>query len=217
LLVISQAEGAPTLQLENVNCTAAPKSKPEARPAPHKEHLALWLLLLKVMDLCERFYIEAVQPILKRHFSNLTHSAGRLGQGSDVLGLDTPTSMDHDWGPKSTLFLQESDFHQYDQKIDTILGQELPPEICGFPTNFAKHEDHTTWLQKVERKPIIHDITVTTISIFFQDYIGLNPLEPIEELDWLSLPPQKLRTISSGRVFHDGLRKLEVARQNLRW
>ena len=172
---------------------------------------------IKGLDLCERFYVEAVQPILKRHFPNIIYSAGRLGQGSDVLGFDTPTSMDHDWGPRLTLFLDASDFQKYSQEINVVLGQELPFEVCGFSTHFSRHEDNTTGLQKAEARPIIHGVVVTTVSDFFQDYLGSNPLHPFSERDWLSIAPQKLRTIVSGRIFHDGLQQLEVVRQNLTW
>lgn len=172
---------------------------------------------MKGLDLCERFYREAVRPILKRHLPDLVYSAGRLGQGSDVLGFDTPTSMDHDWGPQLDLFLSEADFLAHSRQIDAILRQELPPEVCGFSTHFFNHEDNTTGLQKPAGKPINHGVKFTTVPAFFNDYLGLDPSRPLEALDWLSLPPQKLRTISAGRVFHDGLCQLDAARRQLKW
>ena len=60
---------------------------------------------IKGLKLGEIFYEEAVKPILATHFPRLGYSAARLDAGSDVLGFDTPQSMDHDWGPKFTLFL----------------------------------------------------------------------------------------------------------------
>jgi len=61
------------------------------------------------LDLCEQFFQEAVRPLLDHHFPNLRYAAGRLEGGSDVLGFDTPLSRDHDWGPRCTIFLTETD------------------------------------------------------------------------------------------------------------
>ena len=66
-------------------------------------------------------------------------------------------------------------------------------------------------------EPTHHGVDLTTISAFFREYIGADPLQPFTERDWLSFPPQHLRTISSGRVFYDGLGELEVARRNVEW
>ena len=77
---------------------------------------------IKGMDLCHQFYTEAITPVLDRHFPNLRYSAGRLGMGSDVLGFDTPMSIDHDWGPRATIFLSESDLDTYRERIDDVLG-----------------------------------------------------------------------------------------------
>ncbi len=51
------------------------------------------------LELSEMLWREAVQPILSRHFAGLDVSAGLLGAVSDVLGLDTPQSPDHDDEP----------------------------------------------------------------------------------------------------------------------
>jgi hypothetical protein len=59
------------------------------------------------LDLSEAFYREAVKPIIDEHFSDLVYSAARIGRGSDVLGYDTVQSMDHDWGPKLQIFLND--------------------------------------------------------------------------------------------------------------
>ncbi|HLU36909.1 MAG TPA: hypothetical protein VKZ61_14150, partial [Thermomicrobiales bacterium] len=56
-------------------------------------------------ELSARFYTEAVRPILDAHAAGIPYAAALVGPGSDVLGFDTPRSMDHDWGPRLTLFL----------------------------------------------------------------------------------------------------------------
>ena len=57
------------------------------------------------IDLARMFYIEVVRPLIEGR----THSAARLGSGSDVLGFDTPRSTDHGWGPQLHLFVAASE------------------------------------------------------------------------------------------------------------
>ena len=53
------------------------------------------------LELCESFFREAAQPVLRKEFPDLNYSAGLLGYGSDVLGYDDQVSSDHMWGPPS--------------------------------------------------------------------------------------------------------------------
>jgi hypothetical protein len=46
--------------------------------------------------LAEGFYRDCVRPLLDEAFPDLPHAAGKLHFGSEVLGFDTPQSMDHD-------------------------------------------------------------------------------------------------------------------------
>ena len=62
------------------------------------------------LELSKAFFEEIVQPLLKEDFAALNYSAALLGDGSEVLGYDTSISMDHDWGPRVQIFLEESDF-----------------------------------------------------------------------------------------------------------
>jgi len=59
------------------------------------------------------FYQESVKPFLVDWFPNLKYSAGLLGDGSEVLGFDTPQSMDHHWGPRMQLFLDNEAVEKY--------------------------------------------------------------------------------------------------------
>ncbi|MBN1412337.1 MAG: DUF4037 domain-containing protein [Spirochaetales bacterium] len=172
---------------------------------------------IKGMQLCRLFYEETVKPMLERHFPGLAWSAGRLDQGSDVLGFDTAQSMDHHWGPKTMLFLDENDASRYGQQINDIFANELPFEFHGFPTHF--HEIHIDGgvLQKKNEYPIAHCVTVHTIPGFFTGYIGVDPTGPITEKDWLSMPQQALCTIARGEVFHDGLEQLNRIKKKLKW
>jgi hypothetical protein len=64
---------------------------------------------LRGAELARMFHTEVVAPLLARELPRLRYAAGRLGSGSDVLGLDDGTSRDHDWGCWLTLLVDEPD------------------------------------------------------------------------------------------------------------
>lgn len=172
---------------------------------------------LKGLKLSELFFAEAVRPILEAHFPGLVYSAARLDYGSDVLGYDTPRSMDHGWGPKLQLFLSEADYETYRAEIIRVLGEVLPYEIRGYPIHFASPEVDGGWLEKIEVGPVNHGVTVHTLRSFFVSYLGVNPQDAIRVVDWLTFPEQRLRTVAVGNVFYDGLDELERFRETLRY
>jgi hypothetical protein len=61
------------------------------------------------VELSERYYEQVVAPILERRVPDLRYSAGLAGTGSEVLGYDTPQSMDRHWGLRLQIFLSEED------------------------------------------------------------------------------------------------------------
>jgi hypothetical protein len=94
------------------------------------------------LTLAERFYHEAVRPVLVAHFPDVRHSAALIGTGSEVLGFDTPISCDHHWGPRALLFLGEADHSRYAESVREALRQRLPHTFLGWPTNFAEPDPH---------------------------------------------------------------------------
>jgi hypothetical protein len=172
---------------------------------------------VKGLDLCELFYKEAVKPILAKSFPDLVYSAALIGLGSEVLGFDTPQSVDHDWGPRLMLFLAEADHETYGDEIDQVLRQELPGEIHGYPTNFGYHEDDTTVMTASDSGPINHGVMCLTVHCFFNCVLGFDPTGDIRAVDWVSVPEYRLLMLTSGRVFHDGLGQLEPIRTRLRY
>jgi len=90
------------------------------------------------LKLCEYFFIEAIHPIIFERFPDLAYSAARLDWGSDVLGFDTPMSMDHGWGPRMTIFLTPQEYEDLHQQLDITFANYLPFLIQGFPTNFGE-------------------------------------------------------------------------------
>lgn len=170
------------------------------------------------LDLADDFFHETVRPIIDRRFPGLPYSAGKLHGGSDVLGFDTAQSMDHDWGPsKFDLFLRDEDYEALRGEITEVLTKELPDEFRGVPTRFLFPERDGGRVGLPAEGAVAHRIQVTTMRRFFWSYIGLNPAEEMSPVDWLLLPQQLLRTISCGRVFHDGLEQLRAVQRKLRW
>jgi hypothetical protein len=113
---------------------------------------------IKGMDLCERFYTEAVRPLLHDQFRQLRHSAARIDRGSDVLGFDTEQSREHDWGPKVTIFMDEKVFNGVSKAIAELMGDKLPFVIAGYPTHFADPHVSGSFLHMTDQRPIRHGV-----------------------------------------------------------
>jgi uncharacterized protein DUF4037 len=168
------------------------------------------------LELSALLFCEAVQPIMASRFPGVSYSAARLGAGSEVLGFDTPQSMDHDWGPRLILFLAEEDCDRLKDPIDRVLSEDLPPSIHGFPTGFHRDAGGTTWMAQGDSSPVHHRVEIHTVRAFFRDYLDVDPDHKLTVADWLTFPQQRLRTVASGRVFADGLGQLGPIRERLR-
>ncbi|WP_432547632.1 hypothetical protein [Kineococcus sp. SYSU DK004] len=83
-------------------------------------------------DLARRFWHEAVEPLLDRQLPGLRCAAGRLGTGSDVLGLDDATSRDHDWGLRLTVLVPPG----REGSVREVLEEGLPERFAGHPVRF---------------------------------------------------------------------------------
>ena len=90
---------------------------------------------LRGADLARLFHTEVVGPWLARELPGLRYAAGRLGSGSDVLGLDDGTSRDHDWGCRLVLLVDEPDAGVAPRLSERLEG-ELPETYRGFPVRF---------------------------------------------------------------------------------
>jgi hypothetical protein len=165
------------------------------------------------LQLSERFYHDAIQPILAAHFPHLRYSAALLGPGSEVLGFDDVQSTDHDWGPRLQIFLSPEDHRRFGDEIDKRLRLELPPTIHGYPTNMARRGDGIV----DEHAPVEHSAAIVALPDYFRRIVCFNPLEKIHALDWVMVPDYALLTLVRGRVFHDGLGELEPIRARLHY
>ena len=160
------------------------------------------------LQLCEAFYRDAVEPVLRKHFGDFSYAAALIGSGSEVLGFDTEMSSDHHWGPRLLMFLKPDDVSAYKTAVSQKLSEELPRTFRGYPTSFTapNAEEHgVQLLDHSETGPINHRVEIMSIERFFDDYLGIDITCPVDAIDWLSLPQQKLRSITGGKVFHDGI------------
>ncbi|MEU2023707.1 DUF4037 domain-containing protein [Streptomyces sp. NPDC016469] len=169
------------------------------------------------LELSRRFYLEAVWPLLDEAVPGLTHSAARLGSGSEVLGFDTARSADHEWGPRLQVFLHPRDAARHGAAITALLSERLPKSFCGYPTHFAETGDAGIGVMRATEGPVRHRVEVTDASTWFTARLGFDPGLGVTLEDWLATPTQRLAEVTAGAVFHDGLGHLGPARTVLGW
>ncbi len=158
------------------------------------------------LRLCERFYWEAVRPLLDDHFPDLRHGAALIGPGSEVLGFDDTVSTDHHWGPRVLLFLHDADHRRSAQAVRFMLAHSLPHVFAGYPTNFSAPDPNDNGVQlltPIEDGPVNHRVELHTLAGFVGETLGFDLGQPLEAADWLTFPQQKLRSLTAGAVYHD--------------
>jgi hypothetical protein len=149
------------------------------------------------------YHRDVVAPILLSRWPGLPYAAGRLGSGSDVLGLDDGTSRDHDWGLRLTVLVEP----EWVVEVDRYLEELLPDRYAGWPTRFA-----TTWDARVR-----HRVDVATAEEFALSRLGLHVSEGLSGPDWLCLTGQSVLEVIAGPVFHDQVGTISRLRRELAW
>src|ERR1044071_5324954 len=124
-------------------------------------------------------------------------------------------SADHGWGPRVDLFLESKDFDLSDSIRET-LRLKLPHSFRGYPTSFTEPDPNDNGVQHLAARdagPVNHKVEFMSPRGFFLNYLAFDVNEEIEPADWLTFPEQKLRTVSSGGVFHDDIGLEEIRRR----
>ncbi|MGI8578771.1 MAG: DUF4037 domain-containing protein [Nocardioidaceae bacterium] len=147
--------------------------------------------------LCRDFYASCLRPVIP-----VTHAAGLLGGGSDVLGYDTERSTDHDWGPRATVFVAAADVDDVKRRITG----SLPDTFGGWPVRMGR-----------DRRPLTHHVEVTTLPRWTTQHLGVDPQQELTAIDWLLIPQQRLLGVTQGAVFADPVGSLAAVRDRLRW
>ncbi|MEU4387548.1 DUF4037 domain-containing protein [Promicromonospora sp. NPDC023805] len=159
------------------------------------------------IELARAYWDDVVRPILDRKLPGVPRAAGRLGTGSDVLGLDDETSRDHDWGLRLTLLVPA------DQVVeaDRVLTASLPASFRGTPTAFPFTSDMT----------VRHRIEVMAPAQFVRSRTGLDLAggenSALRITDWLSLTGQSVLEVTAGPVFEDTSGEITTLRDRLTW
>lgn len=88
---------------------------------------------MRGIDASRAFYERDVAPLLR----DIPHAAGRIGHGSDVLGLDDEMSQDHDWGDRVTVITSHAtpelpagvELHTLQSFVERHLGVDPQDDI----------------------------------------------------------------------------------------
>src|SRR5262245_42082397 len=129
------------------------------------------------LSLAEAFYHEVLRPAV----GEVPHSAALLGHGSDVLGLDSERSTDHNWGPRGQLFVPAEHVAGVRQAVE----RALPDRFRGWPTGFG-----------ADRGPETYRLEVTTLDDWLQRHLGFVPAADLDHDAWLATPQQLLLAVT---------------------
>jgi hypothetical protein len=162
------------------------------------------------LRLSERYFRNAVEPLLATIAPGLRYGAARLGDGSEVLGYDTGMSADHNYGPTVQIVLNEADFGRADSLM-TALDAQLPETFEGWPVRyecFGRPHRAQGWLTSG------HGVELITLPALLLRQIGIGHDSP-DSADWLAIPEQRLLTLTAGGVFRDDPGTLADMRRRL--
>ncbi|MGC4897091.1 DUF4037 domain-containing protein [Micromonospora sp. DT31] len=163
--------------------------------------------------LARRFHDEVVAPLLSRRLPALRYAAGLLDGGSELLGLDTSRSTDHDWGPRTQVFVGRAEDVA---PVRAVLDAELPARFLGWPARFAGGPADRLGVARTGGDR--HGVDVHELVPWWRGRLGVDPRAGLTTDDWLATPTQRLAELTGGAVFHDGLGSaLSTIRAALSW
>jgi hypothetical protein len=162
------------------------------------------------LELSRMLFDEYIQPLMAEQIPTLRYAAATVGMCSEILGLDDEISMDHEWGPRISLFLSETDLPMYSGKLMSVFQARLPLKYKGFDMMWRKPgvDVHDT------RKTQLYHVHLATVSQALKFAGGYRNL-PLKDLSWLKLSEQHLLEFTSGVVYKDDLGELTSAREAL--
>jgi tetratricopeptide (TPR) repeat protein len=139
------------------------------------------------LELCRRYYETYGIPMIREHFPEYEKkiAAGLVGEGSDCMGYDDQTSMDHDWGPDFCLWVTEETYQQ--------IGKQLQEEYEKLPDTFLGYH-RTKSAQGLGRRGVM------TICGFYKRILGA---ARYEDLDWRTVEDYALASAVNGEIFRD--------------
>lgn len=159
---------------------------------------------MKGLDLCEGFYRNFGEPMLREQFPHLLKhiAVAALGAGSEHLGYDDDVSRDHDFSAGFAILLpDESTVSRRDEFLLERAYEKLPREYLGV---------------KRERLSAVggNRHGVHRLSEFLEAHTG-TPDGSLALTAFCRLPEQSLLELTRGRVFYDGDGELSRVRAAL--
>jgi hypothetical protein len=164
------------------------------------------------LDLSRMLFEEQIQPILAEKFPHVPYAAATSGMCSEILGLDDEISMDHEWGPRVTLFLSEESQVRHSAEMMAALKELLPLKFKGLDMMWrqAGVDVHNT------RRTKLYHVYTSTVAGALGFAGGLQVL-PLPDLEWLKISEQHLLEFTAGVIYKDDLGDLTRARESLRY
>lgn len=155
----------------------------------------------KGLDLCEAFYHEYGEPMLREKFPMYLPyiAAGLVGEGSECLGFDDAISRDHDFGPGFCLFLTDSVYEEIGEALQQAYDR-LPVTYMGVTRRVSP---------KAPKR-----VGVFRIGEFYERLTGFRDV-PESNSQWLYAEDYRLAAATSGRVFRDELGEFTRIRKGL--
>ena len=159
---------------------------------------------MKGLELCEKFYFEYGEPMLKSSFAHLLpHLAvGLCGGGSECFGYDDSISSDHDFEPGFIIFLPS------EKVIDRKSEFELERAYAKLPRTYLGYRRDTIAPVGGSRRGVIR------MENFFLEKTG-TPDGNLPLKAYFSVPEQALIEATNGKIFFDGSGELTAIRNRL--
>ncbi len=153
------------------------------------------------LDVSGDYFQEIVRPIIDREFPGLKYTAALIGSGSEVIGMDTEISSDHDWAPRVFIFISEAEYSRIGTVLEEAITRQRPESFKGYALSDLWNPDD------------IRSRIVFTVDEYWRQYLGVSANSEVLLKEWLTLPQHRLLGISSGRVYHDHLEDFGNARK----
>ena len=161
---------------------------------------------MKGIELCEGFYYEYGEPMLRERFSEIFDllAIGIVGGGSECFGYDDEISRDHDFEAGFCIFLPSEAV--IDSKTEFALERaysKLPREYMGVERSLLAPVGG-------RRRGVIR------MSEFLLGKTGREDGE-LSIDDWFALPEQALAEITNGKIFSDPSGMMSGVREKLEY
>src|SRR5215207_5082421 len=98
------------------------------------------------------------------------------------------------------------------------MSRELPRVFAGYVVAMTtRDEQGVRRMQAASEEPIEHRVVAATLRAFIWQQLAQDIDQPLDAADWLTISSQKLRELTAGAIYHDGIGQLTALREQLAW